>query len=103
MIICILLITINFNFFFSGQLKPNPNPNFLFMLNKGGCNQTPNGEGTMATYTNRVMLLVRWKQSENGDSLELELDIFTSHSKDEIPLVFVNLVDGMNNIILPKI
>lgn len=31
------------------------------------------------------------------------MDIYTSHSKDEIPLVFVNLVDRMNNIILPKI
>ena len=31
------------------------------MQNKVGNNQTPNGEGTMATSTKRDMLLVRWK------------------------------------------
>ena len=31
------------------------------------------------------------------------MDIITSHSKDEIPLVFVNLVDRMNNVILHEI
>ena len=45
---------------------------------------------------------ITWKQNQNGDNLDFELDAFNSHFEDDTSLVSVTLVDRMEGV-LPEI